>query len=87
MTTNKVISRALGKTSRKNRNDKKNKKNRKDKKGTTSTRKRYKRNKTNISDLYTYESPVTNNGDSTNSNVNNNVNVVHGLKDYLAVKK
>lgn len=45
-----------------------------------------KTNKTNISDLYTYESPVTNKSNS-NYNVQNNVNVVHGLKDFLAIKK
>ena len=53
------------------------------------SRRRNKINKKNISDLYTYESPVTNKSESTNSNYNvqNNVNVVHGLKDFLAVKK
>jgi hypothetical protein len=62
------------------------------------TRRRRKRNRTkssSLSDLYTYESPVTNNavsldkGNSTNSNFNvqNNVNVIDGLKDFLAVKK
>jgi hypothetical protein len=50
---------------------------------------RNKINNKNISDLYTYESAVTNKSESTNSNFNvqNNVNVVHGLKDFLAVKK
>ena len=87
MTTNKAVSR--GKKSRKNKKDlikdvKQNKKSR---------RRRNKRNKTkssSLSDLYTYESPVTNNTlDKSNSNLdaNLNVNVIHGLKDYLAVKK
>ena len=88
MTTNKAVS--VGKKSRKNKKDlikdvKQNKKSRR--------RRRNKRNKTkssSLSDLYTYESPVTNNTlDKSNSNLdtNLNVNVIRGLKDYLAVKK
>ena len=88
MTTNKAL--YLSKASRKDRKDRKDKKHvKKDKKRRT---RRYKRNKTitsSLSDLYTYESPVTNKDNSTinmNDNINN-VNVVDGLKDFLAVKK
>jgi hypothetical protein len=86
----------MGKSSKKGKNDKKHvikdfkKKSRRRSRRNRRNR-RNKTNKTNISDLYTYESPVTNLGksDSTNSNFNgqNNVNVVQGLKDFLAVKK
>ncbi len=84
MTTNKAVS--LGKKSRKNKKHVK-----KDKKSRARGTRRYKKNKTttsSLSDLYTYESPVTNKSNSTmniNDNINN-VNVVYGLKDYLAVK-
>jgi hypothetical protein len=86
MTTNKAVS--LAKSSRKNRKDKKDKKDKKNRTRRRSTRRNKinKTNSSNLSDLYTYESPVTNNGESTNSNVKNNVNVVDGLKDFLAVK-
>ena len=45
-----------------------------------------KRNSSSLSDLYTYESPVTN---KNNSKIGTdlNVNVIYGLKDYLAMKK
>ena len=47
-----------------------------------------KRNSSSLSNLYTYESPLTNKEGSMNkSNSILNVNVVNGLKDYLAVKK
>ena len=91
MTTNKA--------SRKDRKDKKDIKRKsvaKLRKSVAKLRRRSTRRKninktytSNLSDLYTYESPVTNKSNSSNSNYNvqNNVNVVHGLKDFLAVKK
>ena len=87
MTTNKA--------SRKDKKDKKDIKKKsviKLRKSVTKLRKRRTRrtkpNSNNLSDLYTYESPVTNNaGSLSKSNSNYNINVVHGLKDFLAVKK
>lgn len=82
MTTNKAVS--LGKSLKK---DKKIKKGRR-----TKRRNKTKRNNnksSSLSDLYTYESSVTNKADSlvkSNSNVNNGT-IVYGLKDFLAVKK
>jgi hypothetical protein len=64
----------------------------KDKKIKKSRAKRSKRNNviksnsSSLSNLYTYESPVTNNV-LAKSNSKLNVNIVNGLKDYLAVKK
>lgn len=90
MTTNKAVSsvRALGKASRKDKKDKKRSVAKLRKRSIAKLRKtrRNKINSSSLSDLYTYESPVTNNAVKSNSNVNN-VNVVYGLKDYLAVKK
>lgn len=84
MTTNKAAS--LGKSLKKDKRHKKIKKSR------TKRRNRTKRNNnksSSLSDLYTYESSVTNKADSlvkSNSNINNG-NIVYGLKDFLAVKK
>jgi hypothetical protein len=89
MTTKKAVS--IRKKSRKNKKDlikdvNQNKK-------SSRRRRRNKRNKTkssNLSNLYTYESPVTNktlDKDISKLDTNLNVNVIHGLKDYLAVKK
>ena len=88
MTTNKAVS--LGKSLKK---DKKHliKHVKKDKKTKRRRRRRTNRiNKdSNLSEIYTYESPVTNNAVSMGkSNLPiNNVNVVYGLKDFLAIKK
>jgi hypothetical protein len=68
-------------------------KKRKNRKSRKSRSKRNNNNSSSLSDLYTYESPVTNKSNSNKSeftsilNEHNNVNVVHGLKDFLAIKK
>lgn len=77
MTTNK----ALGKGSRKDKKVKKVKKNR------TKRNNIIKRNSSSLSNLYTYESPTNNTHALDKSYSNLNVNVVNGLKDYLAIKK
>jgi len=76
-----------------NNNSKKSKKHLiKDKKIKKSRAKKSKRNNviksnsSSLSNLYTYESPVTNNV-LAKSNSKLNINIVNGLKDYLVVKK
>lgn len=90
MTTNKAVSlQALAKPSRKNKKHliKKVKKSRTKK---TKRNNIIKSKTSSISNLYSYESVVTNKSDSlvkSNSNYIHNVNIINGLKDYLAVKK
>ena len=52
-----------------------------------SKRNNIKSNNSSLSNLYTYESPTNNTHALDKSNSNLNVNVVNGLKDYLAIKK
>ena len=87
MTTNKKIKKHLIKDVKKNKKSKR-------RSGTGSRSRSVSKHRTNkinsssISDLYTYESLVTNKSNSNNSDLNeNNVNVINGLKDYLAIKK
>ena len=91
MRTNKVLGKSLKKNKKHLIKSKKSRRRR-------SKMNRINKNNTyNLTELYTYESPVTNkvvslrdldksnSSITTNDNINN-VNVVYGLKDFLAIK-